>query len=222
MAAASTPINAAALPLTADTLYAIARGEYGPTTDWDVWICSECGRHFPIDTAITALERALGHATILPAPSHTFIVLVNRRRRLAVGFEAVWPYLRVFNPTEKEGRTIRYRRAPLNPRQVRRVCVRAAARIGRGYDLLGLVLALTFLALRKPGWFYVRRARLYCTTYASWLLRSVGCDVLPAVHADNETPASFEGGMAALHWVESLTPPWQFVRPTAAPYHSPL
>jgi len=210
MVAPQTPISPNALPLVADTLYAIARGDYGPLSEWEVWIASECGTKFPFDTAICGLERALQHVTILPACSHTYAVLVNRRTGRRIAFEAVWPVVRVFDPAEKvrPGHVIRYNLAPLDASGVRVFCLLAAPRIGRGYDVFGLWLAAFFILVRRPNLFYLPRSRIYCVALIAWLLKVCGHDLLPGTHADNATPAAAESSMDVLAWRRSDTPPF--------------
>jgi len=211
----------------AATLNTIAQGGYGPLSDWELWVGSECGRSWPVDAVITTLEQRLQHVALEPAPSHTFIVLLNRRLGLCIGFEAAFPRLRVFDPCEKLGRTIRYCRVPLGDAQLAGICRRAAARIGRGYDVFGLWLVCVALMVGHPGWLYVKRAQLYCTAWVVFLLRSVGVEVLAGVHADNATPALWEAGMLRLGWTWTSTPPFlemmpSTALPTADLYHSPL
>jgi len=198
-----------------------------PTNELTLWVVISANQEWPGDPVIAELSRRLGHATIKPTATHAFLVLREPSGNV-YAIEAV-PHkgVHLFTLDEKVWQRLRWYRVPGTQAQIRTIWREAERHLNRPYDWPGLLLTLTFMLCKRPGLFYIKRARLFCSALVAWVLKVGGFDVLPGVHIDNIDPARLDGVLAIRGW-GCDAPDWFIalsclpVRPTAAPYHSPF
>jgi len=171
-----------------------------PTNELALWVVISANQKWPGDPVIAELSRRLGHATIEPIATHAFLVLREPSGNV-YAIEAV-PHkgVRLFSPDEKRGQRLRWYRVPGTNEQIRRIWAEAEHHLNRPYDWLGLALVFALMACGKPSWWYIKRAKLFCSALVAWALIIGGFDVTPGVYVDNVSPALLDGKLAALGW----------------------
>jgi len=169
-------------------------------TELALWVVISANTKWPGDPLIAGLSHSLGRVVIKPPATHVYGVL---REPSGDGYaiEAV-PHtgVRLFDPSEKDHQRLRWYRVPATQDQIRAIWGEARAHLNRPYDWTGLLLTFVFILLRKPGWWYIKRAQIYCSALWAWCLRTHGFDLLPRDHIDNIYPSLWESAMLAAGW----------------------